>query len=97
MKISSGALMYDYTAMKRGEIFADADFVANIDRRNFWEGPGTNEKGEIVFDPLIPGAVYQFLNFDYEKDVIYVDKEFTVNSGETLDLGDITMKLEEEE
>ncbi len=94
MLITPGKYRNDQKAMMRGELFADSDLLPNIDRLNFWDGPGTDEKGNIVFDPLIPGAVYQWIN--EKDDIVIVEKEFTVKSGETLDLGDITMKLEDE-
>ena len=44
---------------KRGELAADADFLANIDRTNHWDRPPTDKDGRTTFPALIPGATYR--------------------------------------
>lgn len=66
---------------------ADEDFINNIDRHNYWEGPRTDKDGRVTLPALIPGAIYHVARF---QNGWKLHKEFTVRSGETVDLGDIT-------
>jgi len=50
----------------------------------------TDEQGRCAFPALIPGASYRL--YVYDKSGALIDKDFTVKSGETLDLGDIIVK-----
>jgi hypothetical protein len=60
----------------------------NIDRHNYWNAAGTDREGRITFPALIPGAIYQMGTF---KGRWNLHKQFSVRSGETLDLGNVTM------
>jgi hypothetical protein len=92
--LTSGELKYDSDAMKAGKTLADSDFVANVDRINYGN-PREVQEGidrHYTFPALIPGATYRLLtnggiNGPY--------KDFTVQSGETLDLGEFTPKFDE--
>ena len=72
-------------AMKIGVTKADADFVANIDRKNHWPGPRTDDKGQITFPALIPGATYRLLHQRQGA------KRFTVDPQQTIDLGEFVI------
>lgn len=72
------------------KLTSDQDFVANFDRLHYWNGPVTDEQGRCTFPALIPGATYRIFVLDKSKN--RMDKDFTVASGETLDLGDIVVK-----
>ncbi len=90
--LTPGAPRFDLVAMKAGLLSADADFVANIDRTNYWDGPKADEQGRITMPALIPGATYQ-LQYVGPKGKSLI-KEFTVESQQTLDLGDIVCQEE---
>jgi protocatechuate 3,4-dioxygenase beta subunit len=92
MIVAPGAHRYDLDAMKQGELAADTDYNANIDRTNYLSGRQTDNDGRVTFPALIPGATYRIGRFDDGKGVIV--KDFSVGSGESLDLGDIVMRLE---
>ena len=67
----------------------DEDFVANIDRINYRPAPKTDEEGRVTFPALIPGAEYYvsaYVNGERTQ------KTFKVQSGETVDLGEIVVK-----
>jgi hypothetical protein len=68
---------------------ADSDFLANIDRFNYWNSLKTDGEGRITFPALIPGMRYGIRNNDGSL------KEFTVETGKTLNLGDIKIKHQE--
>ena len=89
--VTPGEHEHDYEAAKRGELLADADFVSNIDRTNYWPGPETDTQGNVTFPVLIPGATYRLSTFEDGKPKVL--KQFTVESGEQLKLGDIIMHL----
>jgi 5-hydroxyisourate hydrolase-like protein (transthyretin family) len=92
MVVTPGKPKYDLQAMRRGELLADEDFVANVDRRNSEDSSTTNEKGEMTFPVLIPGASYRFINFI--KGEARASQEFVAQSGQTHDMGDIEVQIE---
>jgi hypothetical protein len=71
--------------MKAGMPTADADFVTNIDRKNYWPGPITDEKGAVTLPALIPGARYQLYNPSKGP------QELVVDAHQTIDLGTIVV------
>jgi RNA polymerase sigma factor (sigma-70 family) len=78
---------YDATVAK-GKLLADSGSLVNLDRHNYWEDRvKTDVRGRITFPALIPGATYRVSR--WEKNNWLPHKEFTVESGKTLDLGDI--------
>ena len=89
MVITPGPHESDIEAVKRGELTADTDFVANIDRINHWNGPKTDENGEVTYPALIPGATYRIMTYEDGKSRIL--KQFSVVSNEHLDLGEFTI------
>lgn len=92
MVVTPGVNPYDMKAMRRGELAADSDHIANIDRTNYWPGPKTDDQGHITFPALIPGATYRLIGSD--ESGLVVAKEFTVKSRETVDLGEIAIRHE---
>ncbi|MEA2631214.1 MAG: hypothetical protein QOE66_1433, partial [Chloroflexota bacterium] len=77
------------------ELAADAEYMANVDRKHYWNGPSTDAEGRITLPALIPGALYRINDFSTVNDPakgVQVRKDFTVKSGETLDLGDILIE-----
>jgi hypothetical protein len=73
---------------------ADASLVANVDRKHYWNMPLTDAEGRITLISLIPGALYRIIDFSTvnEKKGLQVRKDFSVKSGETLELGDIVIE-----
>ena len=93
MIVTPGTHEHDQAAAKRGELAADADFVSNIDRTNYWPGPETDNQGRIRFPALIPGATYRLGTFEDGKPKVI--KQFSVESGEQIDLGEISIDLDD--
>jgi hypothetical protein len=73
----------------RKELNSDQGFVANFDRQHYWHGLVTDEDGRCTFPALIPGATYRILIFRTPGE--WGEQDFTVKSGETLQLPDIVI------
>jgi RNA polymerase sigma factor (sigma-70 family) len=71
---------------------ADAMYWGNLDPKLNLE-PTTDAEGRFTIQTLIPGATYRILGFG--KVGAETKKEFTVEAGQTLDLGDVVLKPEE--
>jgi hypothetical protein len=91
--VTPGKPRYDFDAYSKGELLSDEDFASNVDQSGPRSGPSmqTDEKGELTFTALIPGATYRFLNFNEGRPTIA--KEFVAESGKTFDMGDIVVNL----
>jgi hypothetical protein len=90
MVVTQGVNELDFEARKRGELVADTDFLANIDRVNHWDRPPTDKDGRTTYPALIPGATYRILKS--VKGETHIAREFTVESQQTLDLGEIVLR-----
>jgi hypothetical protein len=90
MVVTPGPHELDRDAADRGELAADSDFVANIDRTNYRPAHATDRDGRLVYPALIPGATYRFIRYDDGKPSIV--KEFSVEPGQEMDLGEIVLK-----
>jgi hypothetical protein len=91
MVVTPGKPKHDLRAIRRGEMVADEDFISNIDRVNYRPSRTTNTNGEIAFPVLIPGARYRFVSF--VKGNARVSKEFIAKSGETYEMGEIEVQI----
>ncbi len=85
--VTPGAVRYDPDTSRKELVAADGDFLANVDRHNYWNGPQTDAAGRITFPALIPGVTYRVLAVT--KDANRLGREFTAVAGKTADLGDI--------
>jgi RNA polymerase sigma factor (sigma-70 family) len=90
MVVTPGSDRHDFKAHEAGQLAADADFVANIDRLNHWNRPATDAQGRVNFPALIPGATYRLVEPADMGDSI--KKEFTAESGKTVELPDVVRK-----
>jgi hypothetical protein len=86
-----------YSRSKHDDLELRADTVnwSNIDREHYWSGPLTDALGRVSLPNLIPGATYRILDFSTNsvKDRgAQVRKDFTVKTGETVELGDILIE-----
>jgi hypothetical protein len=88
--VTPGHHSFDRKSSEQGKFIADADFVANVDRLNYWKGPSTNSQGRITLSALIPGAKYRIVLSGPQNFV--KPKDFTVESGKTTDLGDLSIR-----
>ena len=88
--VSPGPSQVGYKQSNR-ELLADAMFVANFDHVHYWTGWNkpllTDDEGRCTFSALIPGATYR-LNVSNQSEF----KDFTVKSGETLQLPDTVIR-----
>jgi hypothetical protein len=85
--VTPGASPFDFSSAERGQLAADEDFAANIDRKNQTPMPKTGQDGVATFRVLIPGATYDLAGGRDGK--LGVLKQFTAEAGKTLDLGDV--------
>ena len=93
--MTPGPSSYSLNERDRDELSADADFMANVDRKHYWDGPLTDAEGRVTLPDLIPGALYRIIDFSTVNDQdkgIQIRRDFTVKPGETLDLGDILIE-----
>lgn len=93
-RLSPGAAKYDFKAIQAGKLVADEDFNGNVDRLNYGffsnNGPKLDDELGITYPALIPGATYR-LQTTFDQSWGY--KEFTVEPGQVLDLGEFTPKF----
>jgi hypothetical protein len=78
----------------QAKLTADADFLANVDRKHYWDDPQIDADGRFTLISLIPGALYwisDFSTLNAQKGA-QIRKDFTVKPGETLDLGEILIE-----
>jgi hypothetical protein len=66
--------------------FPHAVWVGAADPLHYGDGPRTDAEGRVTLPALIPGATYRLIQFDGQA------KDFTAESGKTLDLKDIPIK-----
>jgi RNA polymerase sigma factor (sigma-70 family) len=64
--------------------------LSAIDAINYKDGPVSDTTGQIAFPALVPGATYRRIPSGTKGTPL--SDEFTVNPGETLDLGDIVIE-----
>jgi hypothetical protein len=79
----------------QAELSAEADFIANIDRKRYWNDGRTDAEGRFTLISLIPGALYRIVDFSATDDPnkrVQIRRDFTVKPGEMLDLGDILIE-----
>jgi hypothetical protein len=89
-----GASQYDRMKPADARPMAESDFIANIDRKHYGNGPRSDAEGRLTMVSLIPGALYRITDFSTVNDDLkgtQVRKDFTVKPGETVDLGDIVI------
>ncbi len=83
---------------KPADASADEEFVSWIDEVNYKSGKtghATNSNGEVFFPVLIPGATYRYLkNVGNGRQI--AKKEFVAESGKLRDLGEITLRLNDD-
>ena len=72
-------------------LFADEASVAIPDHLNYWDGPTTDQDGRCRFGVLIPGATYGLMSLKAGNTEI--GAEFSVGSGDAVELPHITIDL----
>jgi hypothetical protein len=90
-----GAHRWNEEAIVHKQSFADAAYIGNVDRKHYWNHPGSDAEGRVTLPDLIPGALYRLCDDSTlmpGNKGIQVRKDFTVQPGETLDLGDILVE-----
>ncbi|HEY3964109.1 MAG TPA: carboxypeptidase regulatory-like domain-containing protein [Planctomycetaceae bacterium] len=93
--VAPGPHRFGSSAMRLVALAADAEYVVNIDRTNYREGPKSDAEGRITFPALIPGGRYRIVTHNDGK--VVVRKEFVAESGKTLDLGKIIVAPQKDE
>jgi len=103
-RLRQGATKFDFEAMRLGKLVADEDFNANIDPINYgftgdgYAGPKLDDDFRVTYPALIPGATYR-LQTSFNQTMLGENlgyKEFTVEPGQTLDLGEFTPKFNDQ-
>ena len=89
--VTPGPPRYSRGAPEKAQLTADETFVANFDRRHYWEGPKTDKQGLCTFPALVPGAAYRLTSIEPGTGEV-VEKEFKVESGKTFQFPDIIIK-----
>jgi hypothetical protein len=91
MVLIPGLPRYSPEAWQNGKLAADAVHLANIYRQTYQynQGGRTDDKGKLKFPALVPGLTYRIW-WEGKKGIVY--RDFTVKSGEALDLKDITIE-----
>jgi RNA polymerase sigma factor (sigma-70 family) len=77
----------------KGDLLADATSLTAFDRHNYWHRLKTDAAGRITFPALIPGATYRVMGQKGEYPELH--KDFTAESGKTIDLGDVPIDRKE--
>jgi beta-lactamase regulating signal transducer with metallopeptidase domain/protocatechuate 3,4-dioxygenase beta subunit len=84
-----GVPRYSVEAWQKGNLAADSAAVMNVYQQRYnWDRTVTDAKGRITLPALVPGLTYRLWGLDSGR----VFRDFTVKEGQSLDLGDITVK-----
>ncbi len=87
MIFTPGASIYDPHRSPPEVLWANSDYIMNVDRLNHWDRRSTDAEGRIIFPALIPGATYRVVVI--REGIGAVAKTFEAKANQTLDLGDI--------
>ena len=66
--MTPGPTQHSQRKQDRAELAADAEYMANVDQKNYWNMPETDANGRITLPALIPGALYRILDFSTVND-----------------------------
>jgi len=94
MVVTPGPATLGRDKESEGRMAAHQGPIADIDPTNYGNGPASDVQGRIALPALIPGATYRIFDrttFRNESGPQF-RKEFTVKSGEILELGDIRIE-----
>jgi len=93
MVITAGPHWSSQENADQGRLTADQDLLTRFDPVHYPKGLISNDRGELLLPALIPGATYRIYDGTMgEEAERRLRREFTVNPGETLDLGDILIE-----
>jgi RNA polymerase sigma factor (sigma-70 family) len=89
MSLSPGISFFEAT-LESEELASDDAILSNLEKR--YRELRTDVQGRITFPTLIPGAPYRIVARPPEERYVVVRRDLTVKSGQTLDLGDVTVQ-----
>jgi protocatechuate 3,4-dioxygenase beta subunit len=93
MVVSPGPHRLSQDQAEQARLSADEDFIARFDPVHYQKGLVSDDKGRLNLTGLIPGATYRIYDGTMSESAgPRLRKEFTVQPGETLDLGDILIE-----
>jgi hypothetical protein len=76
--------------LRQKGLVAEGAFLSSLDRKGH-ENLHSDARGQITLPTLIPGATHSLYVMPMGRGQIYL-KDFKVESGKTLDLGDLPIK-----
>lgn len=88
--VTPGVHEFSKMARDEGNLAADADFLANVDRLNHGAYRKSDASGRYELSALIPGATYRLVG--YRDGEFSVARDFVAESAKAVDLGDIVVQ-----
>jgi protocatechuate 3,4-dioxygenase beta subunit len=93
MAVSPGPHRLSQDKAEQGLLAADLDFLARIDPTHYQKGLASDDQGRLILPVLIPSAIYRIYDGTIGDGTSpRLRKEFSVQPGEALDLGDILIE-----
>jgi hypothetical protein len=90
-----GADAFSRNPADRARLAADAVCMAHVDPEHYRSGLATDAEGRVIFPTLIPGAPHRISDYStvrVQDKGAQVRRDFVVQPGETVDLGDIVIE-----
>jgi hypothetical protein len=88
--VTPGATSFD--AMLRGLVASDFAWMINLDHARYWD-LRTDENGRVTLPTLVPGAQFRLLGNLPGQGIRDMNRTFTVEAGQALDLKDLPVPL----
>jgi hypothetical protein len=93
--VTPGPPPFSRNVQDEDKLAADEAFLSNFDSKHYGNDLHTDASGRVTLISLIPGALYRISDMstmNVPQKGTQMRKDFTVKSGQTLDLGDIVVE-----